>query len=219
MKTRMKVEAGSASRIVRVRAGFATFAVLALGACGAAGDSPASEEGVGERAGAEPACARPDGYVRALAIPETPPGFRAGDEPVSEPGPFDPRLAFRIVEGAAIEAGLLVLTVALANPTDEELAVDVITGGVPGLTSLPIAIGLDPAPAFRPGLGFETFTGPEVYPAAVRWTMPAGAELRMTVRECLARYDLRPGTRLRVHYSLATPGDSSPGGTTDVTVP
>jgi hypothetical protein len=173
----------------------------------------------GEETASEPSCARPGGYLRLLEFGKTPPGFRSGIDPVADPRAFDPRLTFRVVGEPAIEDGVLRLTAAIANPSGEEIDLDVINGGVAGLTSLPFALVLDPPPPLRPGLGYEQFSGPEVYPATVRWTMPPASEIRLTAHECLARYDLSDVTGLRVRYWLETPGDSKPEGAVEVTLP
>jgi hypothetical protein len=166
-----------------------------------------------------PGCARADGYLRALELAEPPAGFRVGDDLVDEPLALDDRLEFRIVGEPTFDEGRLRVAAVLANPTNEPIDLDVVTGGVAGLSSLPFTLRLDPPPRSHPGLGQESFTAPEVYPGVVRWTIPASSELHLSAYECVARHDLSPGTRLRIHYALQTASEPKPRGTLEARVP
>jgi hypothetical protein len=166
-----------------------------------------------------PGCARADGYLRALELAEPPAGFRAGAELVDEPLALDERLEFRIVGEPTFDEGRLRVSAILANPTEEPIDLDVVTGGVAGLSSLPFTLRLDPPPRSHPGLGQESFTAPEVYPGVIRWTLPAKSELHLSAYECVARHDLSPGTRLRIHYALETASEPKPRGTLEARVP
>jgi hypothetical protein len=167
----------------------------------------------------EPACARPGGFVASLELEEAPPGFVAGQDIVDEKLALDPRIELRIAGEPTFDAGLLRVGAVLANPTDEAVELDVITGGVPGLSSLPFTLRLDPPPRPRPGLGPQSFRGPEVYPGATRWRLPPASELRMFSSVCVARYELPAGSSLRIHYALETASGPKPQGTLEVVVP
>jgi hypothetical protein len=140
-------------------------------------------------------------------------------ELVDEPLPLDERFDFRIVGEPTFDEGRLRVSAILANPTDEPLDLDVVTGGVAGLSSLPFTLRLDPPPRSRPGLGQDTFAAPEVYPGTVRWRLPPKSELRLSAYECVARHDLSPGTRLRIHYALETASEPKPRGMLEAIVP
>jgi hypothetical protein len=64
----------------------------------------------------------------------------------------------------------------LRNTTDTSAAVDYLTGGVMGISTNPFQVDIDVQPAVA--------TGPEVYPAPRRATLPAGGSVTYSVTRC-----------------------------------
>jgi hypothetical protein len=181
-------------------------------------ETTADEATIEERT-AEPPCARSDGYLHILDYHEPPAGFESGLDLVQDVLPLDPRLVFRIDGEPVLEDGSLGVSATLSNPSEERVELDVITGGVSGLSSLPFTLQIVPPLRARAGLGQESFGAPEVYPGPIRWTLPPRSELRLTASVCVARYELTPGDTIGIRWALQTASEPMPQGTLEVTVP
>jgi hypothetical protein len=201
---------------------------LLLLACGASKDAAEQVESAQradsspvqvEKAQVEPPCARADGYLHVLDYHEPPAGFESGHDLVQDVLPLDPRLVFRIDGEPVLEDGSLGVSATLTNPSEERVELDVITGGVSGLSSLPFTLQFVPPLRARAGLGQESFSAPEVYPGPIRWTLPPRSELRLTASVCVARYELTPGQTIGIRWALQTASEPMPQGTLEVTVP
>ncbi|UJR78579.1 hypothetical protein [Sandaracinus amylolyticus] len=168
----------------------------------------------------EPECAAPGGWVASLEIDHAP-GALTTPGPITsdEARPMSPEVAFEVRGTPEVRDGVVTLRSALVNRSASAQQVDVLTGGVPGLSSNPLAIRPLPEPAWRVGREPSTMQAPEVYPSPARWVLAPGAEVRLVARYCLARHELASGTRVRFERSFEAWHEPKPRGDFEIVVP
>lgn len=165
--TRTLLYARSTSGAWHPVAGSRVFLFLVLTGCG----SPATSSSVPEesRAASEP----PVGCTEAYDITFTP-GTTFDDVPPDSAASLPAGVTFdatveRQGDAVRIEGVLL-------NTNGTRVTVDYLTGGVMGISTNPFQVDIDTQP--------RTATGPEVYPAPRRATLPAGGNVTYTVMRC-----------------------------------
>ncbi|WP_053236015.1 hypothetical protein [Sandaracinus amylolyticus] len=174
----------------------------------------------GSRVEHEPACAAPDGWVATLDIEHAPGALTTPDVITSDQArPMPPEVAFEVRGTPEVHDGVVTLRAALVNRSASAQHVDVLTGGVSGLSSNPLALRPLPEPAWRVGREPSTFQAPEVYPSPSRWVIAPGAEVRLVTRYCLARHEVASGARVRFERSFEAWHEPKPRGDFEIVVP